>query len=99
MAVALVALALVLIVVDEQREFAARVGLHYRLISDPARRLASTLELPTFTASGRTFYRRVTLVAQRGEIVKIDYPVTAPEENAAQVVAWLESRSAGSRRQ
>jgi peroxiredoxin len=76
--------------VDEQREFAARVGLRYRLISDPARQLAEALGLPTFTASGRTFYKRLTLVAEGGRVVKVFYPVPEPEQNAANVAAWLE---------
>lgn len=46
----------------------------------------------TFAAGGRTFYRRLTLVAEKGVIVKVFYPVAAPDENAADVVAWLESR-------
>ena len=77
--------------VDEQREFAARVGLHYRLISDPTRQLGDALGLPTFDAGGRTFYKRLTLIARGGRIVKVFHPVLEPERNAADVVAWLES--------
>lgn len=76
--------------VEEQREFAARVGLGYRLISDPARQLAAALGLPTFTAAGRTFYKRLTLVAREEHVVKVFYPVLEPERNAADVAAWLE---------
>lgn len=79
--------------VDEQREFAARVGLRYRLISDPGRRLAAALDLPTFTASERTFYKRLTLIAVEGGIVKVFYPVPEPERNAADVAAWLEAEA------
>jgi len=74
---------------DEQREFAARVGLNYRLISDPDRRLAAVLGLPTFSVAGRTFYKRLTLIAARGRVVKVFYPVAEPERNAAEVAAWL----------
>src|SRR2546425_5783052 len=76
--------------VDEQRDFAARVGLRYRLISDPTRQLAAALGLPTFDAGGRTFYKRLTLIARGGRIVKVFYPVLEPERNAADVVASLE---------
>jgi peroxiredoxin len=75
--------------VDEQRAFAARVGIHYPLISDPALELEARLGLPTFTAGGRTFYRRLTLIAREGRIVKIFSPVLKPERNAADVAAWL----------
>ncbi len=75
--------------VDEQREFAARVGLRYPLISDPERKLATALDLPTFAAGGRTFYERLTLVARDGRVASVFYPVVEPERNAADVVDWL----------
>ncbi len=78
--------------VQEQQAFAERVGLKYRLISDPARALQAALGLPTFTAGGRSFYRRLTLVAESGVIVKVFDPIAAPAENAAEIVRWLESR-------
>lgn len=78
--------------VDEQREFAARTGVRDRLISDPDRRLADALTLPTFTTAAQTFYKRLTLIAKQGRIVKVFYPVFQPEQNAADVVAWIESK-------
>ena len=81
--------------VAEQRRFAARVGLPYRLISDPQLKLAAALGLPTFAAGGRTFYRRLALVAEGGSIVQVFDPVTAPADNAARVVGWLESQARG----
>jgi putative methionine-R-sulfoxide reductase with GAF domain/peroxiredoxin len=75
---------------DEQREFAARVGLTYPLLSDPERRLSAQLGFPTFEAGGRTFYRRLTVIARRRRIVNVFYPITKPERNAAEVVTWLE---------
>jgi peroxiredoxin len=81
--------------VGEQHAFAARVGLRYQLISDPERRLAASLGLPTFNADGRSFYRRLTLIAEKGVVAKVFYPVAAPEENAAEVVSWLASRRPG----
>jgi peroxiredoxin len=74
--------------INEQRQFAARVGLHYPLLSDPDCQLAAALGLPTFTASGRTFYERLTLIASKGRIVL--HPVAAPERKASDVVGWLE---------
>ena len=80
--------------VDEQRAFAARLGVRFPLISDPARQLAAALGLPTFTAGGLTFYTRLTLIADAGRVVKVFYPVVAPERNPADVLAWLESERA-----
>ena len=76
--------------VEEQRQFAARVGLSCPLLSDPQRKLAAVLGLPTFTAGGRTFYRRLTLISGERRVVKVFYPVVEPQRNAADVVAWLE---------
>ncbi|MDQ2934648.1 MAG: peroxiredoxin [Chloroflexota bacterium] len=77
--------------VDEQRTFAGRVGLRYRLISDPGRQLADALGLPTFTLSGQTFYKRLTLITARGRVVKAFYPIVEPERNASAVLEWLDS--------
>jgi peroxiredoxin len=76
---------------EEQRAFAARVGVDYPLISDPNLRLATALGLQTFIAGGRSFYRRLTLIARDRRIVKVFSPVLKPERNAIDVVSWLES--------
>jgi peroxiredoxin len=77
--------------VQEQVEFAARVGVHYPLVSDPSLKMSAALALPTFTSGGRTFYKRLAFVAKWGRIVKIFYPVPSPEQNAADVLQWLEN--------
>ena len=78
--------------VDEQRDFAARVGVRFPLISDPARQLAATLGLPTFTVDGQTFYERLTLIAEAARIVEVFYPVFPPDRNAEEVVRWLSTQ-------
>lgn len=75
--------------VAEQRAFAARVGVRYRLISDPARQLATALGLPTFRLAGRTFYRRLSLIAAQGRVARVFYPVAEPEAHASAVLEWL----------
>ena len=74
---------------DEQREFAAREDLPYPLLNDSGFRLAEALGLPTFEADAVRHYRRLTFIARRGRIVKVFYPVFPPQENAADVMAWL----------
>jgi peroxiredoxin len=74
---------------DDQTEFAERVGLPYPLLSDPELALAGALRLPTFEVAGMSLYRRLTVIARRGEIVKVFYPVFPPDRNAADVAAWL----------
>lgn len=79
--------------VAEQRQFAARVGLGYPLLSDSERQLGEALGLRTFSAGARTFYQRLTLVVSGGRIVNVVYPVREPERNAEEVLAWLRGRS------
>jgi peroxiredoxin len=74
---------------DDQVEFAERNHITYPVIADPELLLRQALALPTFEVAGRTLYKRLALVAERGEIVKVFYPVFPPDRNAADVVAWL----------
>jgi peroxiredoxin len=80
--------------VDEQRAFAARVGIQFPLISDPRGELAATFGLPMFMAGTATFYRRLTLIAKVGRVNKIFYPIPEPDRHAADVVAWLQALDA-----
>jgi peroxiredoxin len=75
--------------IDEQREAAERLGLPHAVAADPELRLADALRLPTFEFEGRRLYKRLTLVAGGGRIAKVFYPVFPPDENAAEVYAWL----------
>jgi peroxiredoxin len=75
----------------DQVEFARRIGLPYPILSDPELVLAGALRLPTFEVAGMRLYRRLTLIAREGRIVKVFYPVFPPDRNAADVVAWLEA--------
>lgn len=76
----------------EQAELAAREHIPFPLLSDPELRLAAALRLPTFKAAGMTLFRRLTLVAEAGTIVKAFYPVFPPDRDAAGVLAWLAAR-------
>ena len=77
---------------EDQLEFAERNGMPFPVISDPDRRLGAALGLPTFELEGHVLYKRLALVAERGRIVKTFYPVFPPDENAADVLAWLQER-------
>jgi len=80
---------------DDQLEFAQRVHLPYPVLSDPCLALAEAIGLPTFDVAGMRLYRRLTLIARRGRIVKAFYPVFPPDRDAPAVVAWLRERAAG----
>jgi peroxiredoxin len=74
---------------EEQREFAERERIPFALLSDSGLRLAEQLRLPTFTADGMTLYKRLTFIAEAGEIARAFYPVFPPNRNAAEVLTWL----------
>ncbi len=73
----------------EQREFAQREQIPFPLLSDADLLLAAALGLPTFTVEEMTLYRRLTLVAEAGVVVKAFYPVFPPDRNAAEVLDFL----------
>jgi peroxiredoxin len=77
---------------EEQEEFAERNHIQYPVIADPERKLGAALGLPTFEFDGMTLYKRVTLVFEACAVAKVFYPVFPPDENAAEVIAWLGSR-------
>jgi peroxiredoxin len=76
---------------DYQREAAERLHLPFPILSDADMAFARALGLPTFTVAGMTLLKRMTLVIDDGVIVKAFYPVFPPDQNAAEVVAWLRS--------
>jgi peroxiredoxin len=78
----------------EQAEFVSREHIPFALLSDPDLRLAAALDLPTFEVEGLRLYRRLTLVAEAGTVVKAFYPVFPPDRDAGEVLAWLSARSA-----
>jgi peroxiredoxin/lysophospholipase L1-like esterase len=75
----------------EQREFAEREHLPYPLLNDSGLWLARELGLPTFEANGVKYYRRLTFVARAGRIIKVFYPVFPPQDNAGDVITWLQA--------
>ena len=77
---------------DDQLEFAERNRMPFPVIADPERKLGEALSLPTFEIAGLTLYKRLTLVADEGRIVKVFYPVFPPDTNAGEVLAYLRSR-------
>jgi len=78
---------------DDQREFAERNAIPYPILADPELRVAAALRLPTFEIEGLTLYKRLALVVEGCAIVKVFYPVFPPDENAREVLTWLEARA------
>ncbi len=79
---------------DEQRTFAEREAMPHPLLNDQGLVLAARLGLPTFEAGGLRLYRRLTLIARRGRIERVFYPVRSPARHAAEVLKWLQRHGA-----
>jgi peroxiredoxin len=75
-----------------QREMAEREHLPFPILSDERLQLARALRLPTFETQGMTLLKRLTLVIQDGVIRYVFYPVFPPDQNAAEVAAWLRAQ-------
>jgi peroxiredoxin len=58
------------------------------LLTDPGCQFAQALGLPTFRFEGAEWYRRLTVIASAGHIIKVFFPVSAAR-NAEQVLAWM----------
>lgn len=74
---------------ERQLEAARRLHLPYPLLADPDRAIGGHLNLPTFSVDGSVYYKRLTLVARAGRIVRVFYPVFPPDEHPADVLAWI----------
>jgi peroxiredoxin len=74
---------------DYQREAAERLHLPFAILSDAELAFTRAMNLPTFAVAGMTLLKRMALVVDGGVISKVFYPVFPPDQNAAEVVAWL----------
>lgn len=72
-----------------QSEAAARLHLPFPLLSDANLTFGRALDLPTFEVDGMVLLKRVTLIVRDGAIEHVFYPVFPPDQNAAEVIAWL----------
>jgi peroxiredoxin len=77
-----------------QSEAAARLHLPFALLSDENLEFVGALDLPTFEAEGMTLVKRLTLIVEDGEILKVFYPVFPPGRNAEEVIWWLSQKAA-----
>ncbi len=73
-----------------QQEVVQRLNLPFEVLSDINLELVNALSLPTFIFEDRILLKRVTLVVKDGIIIKVFYPVYPPEQNALEVLTWLE---------
>jgi peroxiredoxin len=79
---------------EYQKEAAVRLHLPFELLSDENLAFAAALNLPTFEIEGGVLIKRLTLIAKKGRIVKVFYPVFPPDQNAEEVMQWLKENAA-----
>lgn len=84
---------------EYQQDLARRLNLPYPMLSDPELSLARALDLPTFSASGMTLYKRLTLVVDGDRIEHVFYPIFPPGAHAEEVLDWLRSNPVPSSRE
>lgn len=72
-----------------QSEVVERLNLPFPILSDADFALRKALNLPTFEAGGMILLERMTLVVNGGTIEHVFHPIKDPDQNAADVVAWL----------
>jgi peroxiredoxin len=77
---------------DYQKEAANRLHLPFPLVSDNNLEFITSLNIPTIRVEGMLLSKRVTLIANDGIIEKVFYPVFPPNENANEVVAYLNEK-------
>jgi len=57
-------------------------------LSDPGLEFTNGLNLPTFEVDGSVLLKRITLLLDKGLVVKVDYPIF-PSDQAAKRAAEL----------
>ncbi len=81
---------------DYQTEAAERLHLPFALLSDAQLNLCQAMNLPRFEADipgeNPILLKRLALIANNGVIEKVFYPVFPPEQNAEDVLQYLNSR-------
>lgn len=75
-----------------QAEAAERLHLPFPLLSDAGLVFANALRLPCMQVDGQTLLKRMAWIVEDGVIAKVFYPVFPPDQNAADVVAYLKDR-------
>jgi peroxiredoxin len=74
-----------------QQEAVERLHLPFSLLSDERLALLTALKLPSMDVEGKTLIKRTTLICRGTEIINVFYPVFPPDQNAEQVIAWLQA--------
>lgn len=76
---------------DYQKAMTDRLHVPFPVLSDEKLELTKAMNLPTMEAAGLTLIKRLALIVDDGRITHVFYPVFPPDQNAADVLAWLQA--------
>src|ERR1700761_8705319 len=79
---------------EYQTEMAGRLHLPFPVLSDEKLEMTRALNLPTMEVAGFTLIKRLALNIDDGRITHVFYPVFPPDQNASDVLAWLQKHKA-----
>jgi peroxiredoxin len=77
---------------EQQLEAKKRLHLPFELLSDSQLMLRNAVNFPMFQVGELNLYKRLTIVINDNQIVKVFYPVFPPDKNAEEVIEWLKKR-------
>src|ERR1700761_2546728 len=75
---------------EYQTEMAGRLHLPFPVLSDEKLEMTRALKLPTMAVAGLTLIKRMALIIDDARIAHVFYPVFPPDQNAGDVLAWLQ---------
>ena len=79
---------------EYQTEMAGRLHLPFPVLSDEKLEMTRALKLPTMAVAGLTLIKRMALIIDDARITHVFYPVFPPDQNASDVLAWLQKHKA-----
>ena len=71
------------------KEMTQRLSIPYDVLSDESLKLMTELDLPSFSISKKTYFKRLTLILEKSIIKKVFYPIYHPEKHINEVLEWL----------
>ena len=78
---------------DYQTEAVERLHLPFLLLSDEDEMFGKAMNLPGMTVAGKSLHKRLTMIARDGVIEAVFYPVFPPDQDAENVIAWLQQNA------
>ncbi len=76
---------------EYQKAMTDRLHVPFPVLSDDKLELSKALNLPRMDVAGLTMIKRLALIVDDGRISHVFYPVFPPDQNAADVLAWLQA--------